>query len=375
MQNTPWMRRVKTEEGRVEIRWGGGWRSLWGVPILVAGYFFVSWLAQIGGLATCLAIFFGILFVALAGKILFGRAGWEIDANSRTYRRWSGLLPLTRETTGSLDEFHRVAIDRELRTYRSRQGRKTCVVYPIRLVGRMKRLDIEEFSYRSEAREEATRMAKALGLSLADRTGPEEIVHGAAHLGESLRQRRRRTGEGPVDIPEVFRGMRTEVRTEGDQTVLEIPPAGVISRALGCILFAFFFAAFPYVFFFDPLLHAVRKGLLGWSRFGFLCVYTLVPLSLGVGMLLQSIRRRYTVRVSPDRLDVTTRGVFLSRTLEIPADELVELRITTSEDDQDAWCETQIVARSDRTTAKFGGHLSMEEKLWIKTVLEHVLTT
>jgi hypothetical protein len=359
MQNMRWTRSMKIEEGRVESRWGGGWESLFGVPILVAAYFVVAYFVQIGGFFIILALFFGIMLVALGGKILLGRAGWEIDANSRTYRRWSGLLPLTKETTGSLDEFDKVAVDREVRTWRSRGRRVTCTVYPIRLVGRMKRLDIEEFRYRAEARGEATQMAKALGLPLADRTGSEEIVCEAAHLDESLRQRRRRTGEGPGDIPEKFRGMKTELRREGDQMVLEIPPEGLISNALGCFLVALLCsAAWCLLFYFD-----------------YVCVLALLPLGLGVGVLVRAIRRRYTVRVSPDRLHVTTRGVFFCRTTEIPADELVELRITTAEDDQDAWCETQIVARSGRTAAKFGAHLSPEEKQWIKTVLEHVLTT
>ena len=36
--------------------------------------------------------------------------------------------------------------------------------------------------------------------------------------------------------------------------------------------------------------------------------------------------------------------------------------------------KAQIVARSDRTTIQFGCHLPPEEKNWIKTVLEHILT-
>ena len=62
MQNMRWMRRMKREEGRVIIRWGGGWLSLFGVPILVATYFVVAYFVQIGGFFIVAAFFFGILY-------------------------------------------------------------------------------------------------------------------------------------------------------------------------------------------------------------------------------------------------------------------------------------------------------------------------
>ena len=142
-----------------------------------------------------------MIFVVAGGLLVFGRMGLEIDANSRTYRQWYGLLTLTKETTGSLDEFDEITIDREVRTRSSKRGSRTYTVYPIRLTGAPKKLDIEASQDQSAARKEAEQVAKALGLPLADRTGSKKIVRDADHLDESLRQRRRRTGKGPGDIP------------------------------------------------------------------------------------------------------------------------------------------------------------------------------
>ena len=95
---------------------------------------------------------------------------------------------------------------------------------------------------------------------------------------------------------------------------------------------------------------------------------------LGVGMFLRSIRTCYTVRISPDRLHLTTRGILFSSIAQIPAHELEELQIAEAEGRDDPTGKSKIVARSDRTTAEFGGHLPPKEKVWIKAVVEHVLT-
>jgi hypothetical protein len=71
---------------------------------------------------------------------------------------------------------------------------------------------------------------------------------------------------------------------------------------------------------------------------------------------------------------ITTRGLLLSRICEIQADELEELRITRPKVGDGQEEKTGIVARSDRKAVEFGRHLSPEEKEWIKTAMEHVLT-
>ncbi len=374
----PSMRSLRTEDGRVEICWGGGWPSLCGVPFLVAGCFVAFYFAQIGGLLMIPGILSSMVLVVIGGWIWFGRAGLEIDADSRTYRQWYGLLALTKETTGSLDEFDQVAVDREVRTSSRRGRRQTCTVYPIRLVGPAKRLDIEACWDRTAAREEAKEVAKALGLPLGDRTGSEEIVREAAHLDESLRQRRRRTGEGPAEIPEVPEGMKTQFRTESDQMVLEIPAAGVTTGALRYLLRAVVLPAILFVliwYFLYFMLRDFANALTRYSLLGFFSLFLLSGIGLGLGAFLRAVSARCTVHVSPHRLHLTTRGLLFRQVSEIPADELEELQIMGLEGGDCPPGETQIVARSGRTSAKFGAHLSMEEKQWIKTVLEHALTT
>jgi hypothetical protein len=371
----PSMRSLRTEEGRVEICWGGGWPALCGVPLVVAGCIVAFYFAQIGGPMAILGILVCMAPVLGGGWIWLGRRGLEIDADSRTYRQWYGLLTLTKETIGSLDEFEEVAVDREVRTSSGRGREQTCTVYPIRLVGPAKRLDIEECWDRTLARDEAKEVAKALGLALADRTGSEEIVREAIHLDESLRQRRRRTGESPAEIPELPEGAKTEFRREGDEIVLEIPAAGFIPEALRYLWPGVVFPAIMYLCILCLILPNFANDLTDYSVLGFFSLFLLTGMGLGLGAFLRAVFGRCTLRVSPDRLQLTTRGLLFRQVSEIPADELQEMHIMRLGEHECPPGMTQIVARSGRTTAKFGAHLSPEEKEWIKTVLEHVLTT
>ena len=68
------------------------------------------------------------------------------------------------------------------------------------------------------------------------------------------------------------------------------------------------------------------------------------------------------------------RGLPAQRRREVPK-EVEELFEAKPEQSDEPVKEVSIVARSDRTTIKFGRNLPPEEKEWIKTVLEQVLTT
>ena len=371
----PSMRRLRTEQGRVEICWGGGWPALCGVPAVVAGCFVAFYFVQIGGPMAILGILVSMAMVLGGGWIWLGRRGLELDADSRTYRQWYGLLTLSRQTTGSLDEFDKVAVDREVRTSSGKGREQTRTVYPIRLVGPAKRLDIEEYLDRTAAREEAEQVAKALGLALADRAGPEEIVCEAAHLDESLRQRRWRTGEGLGEIPHVPEGMKTEFRREDDQIVLEIPAGGVTRGALRFLLRSVLALTIAYLLILCVMLPGFAGDLGDYCLLGSFSLFILSAIALVLGEFVRAVFGRCTLRVSRERLHLTTQGLLFRHVSEIPADELKELKIMRLGNHECLAGNTQIVARSDRTTAKFGAHLSTEEKEWIKTVLEHVLTT
>jgi len=365
--------RMTIRDRRVEVRGGGGCLPIIGVllwllgcaPIIawVFGAFTLNETSEyvIAAIMSLFTIAFGVLAV-------FARFRFEIDGNSRTYRKRFSVLVVIKETAGSLDEFDKVVVSRRVR----RHDRKTYTDYPVQLEGPAKTLDLATPDGVENARRDAEQVAKALRLPLADRTGPDDIVREADRLDESLRQRRHRTGEGPGELPPPPEGMKTQFRIDGKEVVLEIPPAGFTSEALGYLISWAILAPGLAIVLFRPF----RELAGGADSVEPILVLLLVFLSIcaGVGILLRSLRRSYTVRVSPERLHLTTRGVLFSKVSEIPADELEELHITKPENSDKTAEKTQIEARSDRTTVRFGLHLSPEEKEWVKTVLEHMLT-
>jgi hypothetical protein len=373
--------RVTVADGRVEVR-GGGCLPVMGILFLLLGAapivaFLVFGEFSLGGLL--IFGFNGLFFIAVGAWLTFGRYAIDIDGHSRTYRKRFGML-VAKETAGSLDGFCTVTVSRrERQRPRDRGGSTTYTDYPIRLEGSTETLDIAAPDVLENARRDAEQVAKALGFPLADRTGPAEFLREAGHLDESLRERRRRTGAGPGELPPPPEGLKTHCRVEGQEVVLEIPPAGFAPAALRLLTPAIAGPAVVLFLICQPRLRRVVEGpdmvLFAYAAGFFVFVVGIfIPIYIGVHLFLRAIAEHYTVRVSAVRLQVTTRGLFLSRVAEIPAHELEKLHITAPQDNAPSWEKAEIVARSDRTTIAFGRHLPPEEKTWIKAVLEHVLT-
>jgi hypothetical protein len=318
-----------------------------------------------------------LIFIAVGGVLTFARYSLEIDGNSRTYRKRFSVAVVTSDTRGSLGKFDKVSVIHRVRRRTSGEGgSRTYTDYPIRLEGPAETLDISSPNILENAQRDAEQVAKALRLPLADRTGPVEIVREAERLDESLRQRRRRTGRGPGELPTPPEGMKTRFRIEGAEVLLEIPPAGFSLGALSSLVPAFLFPAFVLIAFQGFIRELAKEP--DTFNIAFAAIFALfglvLPICVGVRRFLRAMAQHHTVRASADRLHVTTGGLVLSRVAEIPADELEELRIAKPKHDDHPAETAPIVARSDRTMIEFGRHLPTEEKNWIKTVLEHVLT-
>ncbi|MFQ5464169.1 MAG: hypothetical protein ACE5E5_16270, partial [Phycisphaerae bacterium] len=223
----------------------------------------------------------------------------------------------------------------------------------------------------------AEKVAKALRLPLADGTGRQAIVREPDQLDESLRDRRRRTGERLSELPPSPEGMKTRVRIEDDEMILEIPPPGLTGGVVGRLAATGVFVGFVVTFFLRPLLAEVKKApdAFTYVFIGFLSLFfILLPLCLSLGSFLRALRASSTLRISRDRLQLKTRGVIFSDVCEIPADELEEVDLQEDDGSESSLHRDEIVARSDRTTARFGRHLPQEEKEWIKTVIDHLLS-
>ena len=375
--------RIRIRDRRVEIRGGGGCMPIIGVALFLIGCGpIVAIVARAWVLKEAIE-YIGVpwitLFFLVAGVVVtFARYRFDLDGEARTYRKRLGLFKSGKEESGSLDEFDQVTLRRCVRPYAPSERRTWITVYPIHLVGPRGDLQVWEGEELDTARNQAEQVAKALGFPLTDLTGPERIVREAGHLDESLREQRRRKGELPPELPPVPQGMKTRVRVEGRELVFDLPPDGWPRHAVSGAVGALFIAAFGCGLLLvglsllrgAPDLIVCAFGVL-FCCFAFLG-FVVSPL-LGAGRwLLKSRYTTHTVRVSPDRLHVTARGLLSSRAAEIPAAELEELRLDLSR--EEPACVAEFLARSDRTTIRFGGRLSAEEANWIKSVLEQILT-
>lgn len=365
---------IRVSDTTIRTRTGGGMLTVFGLFFFVPGC--AALVATVMGKSEgpmVSGILLSLVFIAVGGAIAFGRSGVTIDIPSRTYVRWYGLLVPMKVMRGSIEDFTQVEISAQ-----SSGGKHPTTVFPIRLGGAGKPLDLTDGSDAEKARACAEQVARALRLKLVDRTGLEEVVRDPDHLDESLRQRRRRLGEGPVKVPEPPPGMATQCHVEGLEMVMEIPPAGPSVLGLIVLAPAFGFAAITVVFFLVPILSDMKDAPLPVRLVfvGFLSVFfILLPIAVGMGAFLRASYTRYSVRVSKEMLRVTRKGVLLSKTVEIPADEIEEVNLTTERAAPQISPQTAILARGDRATVAFGGHLPEHEKLWIKAVIEQVLSS
>jgi hypothetical protein len=183
-------------------------------------------------------------------------------------------------------------VQRCVRRHTSDHHTSIYTVYPIQLVGPRGALQVWEADDLDKARNQAEGIAKAIGFPLADRTGAEEIVREAGHLDESLRERRHCKGEGINELPPMPHGMKTQVRMEGRELALEIPPAGWPAHPVAGVVVALFLAGIGIGFGWIPFKEAPRD-LVGFifavlfSGFAFLG-FVLLP-TLGGGALAAEI--------------------------------------------------------------------------------------
>ena len=97
---------------RVQIREGGGWLSLFGLPFLAAGIFVCLAAAGVvrmsnpdDGPPLLFLFLFGLVFVVVGGALVFGRAWTTVDATRRLVKKEWGLLWPMRAQAHRLDGY------------------------------------------------------------------------------------------------------------------------------------------------------------------------------------------------------------------------------------------------------------------------------
>lgn len=364
-------------QDRLEIKQGGGWLFLFGLPFLAIGLFVMINFQTIPfkdkhGVeqSPLVGLLFGAIFAIVGCVVCFARFGTIIDRRHGTVTTWWGLLVPWRSKSRSLSSFSQVTVSSEVR----RTKKSSYLVYPVRLHGLGgNSIELEAPRNPEPARQAAERFAKFVELPLMDTTYGSPIVRQPHELDESLRDRARRTGVKP-EIPKTPPGVRSSYRIEGDTLVLEIPPGGVLrqlSLPLGLGVVVPMIAG--AVFFSDIDLGDMSRQMttLLWIAAGFMVG---VPL---LAMLLPALHRgmqRTYVELTPAMLTVNRHSPLYRSTTQIPADELEELEIVWGSNVRWTGPSHAILARSDNAAVQFGEGLSREELHWLRDVVHAMVT-
>jgi hypothetical protein len=323
---------------RLEIRDGGGWRSLFGLPLLAAGIFIA--LAGAGAVPlqnpppwpSAVIVLMSLFFLAAGSVQLFGRRWITLDMGRGCVTTAWGLLVPLRRTERSVHDYDAVLI-------RFQQGdRRRAPQYPVSLRGKAPTGDLLLASLGSYgyAREAATTLARFLGLPMADAATVHESVAAGDRLDETLQDRMRRDGEPREEVIRPVR-LRTQVQESAGKVEIVIPGPGFKYRTLLRV-------AVPLV-----LLLLVTPRVLdffqqpGTPETGELVFVGVLVLLLGVLPVLHLLnalrtarRARTRVTASPDGIVVEVREAWRTRETRIAAADILGLDYTTAEAALDA---------------------------------------
>jgi len=379
------MKIVNSSRGDVlEMRGGGGVLMLFGLPFLATGLFVLGMglglIPVKNGPPVFIAVPFGALFALGGGLLMFGRRGCVMDRAKGTIEYWSGILVPMFRKTHRIADLARVTLSKEIR----RSDKSSYTVYPVRLVGADLKLNIGEAQRYEKSRQLAEQLAEFLQLPLADSSLGEEIVRAPEELNVPLKERLVREGEAP--LPEPPPGMQSRILRRGSAVRIEIPPMqGGIAAMIKKII-SIFFGFFMLVIFgiiAATLYQAKKPDPMTFILPGAFLVFMIVAFAVFFRKVLPRLGSAPTrVTVTPDELRVEYKAGFTGiRTDVIPAGELEELLLMQQPGGEleklppmlSGLVSAPIIARSDRTTIQFAGHLPRAEKEFLVAVIKHAL--
>jgi len=379
---------------RLQFRSGGGCLCLFGLPFFCVGLFVM--LASVGllggkggGPPWIFGIPFGGIFACVGAGFLFGRAGIVLDRRESRATSWWGLLVPMRRRERPLAEFGRVTISREVR----RSKNSTYTVYPVRLACGAPGagtadgyeadagggpLDLEEPRTFEKARAMAEEVAKFLSLPVEDRSGDQVHVRQVDELDLSLREQVRARGE-ELQMPEAPAGLRCTVRPEGDALVIEIPAPGMtlpylVQAVAGLVFPGIVCGVFLLPMLADDMPLAPRLFFMGFIG----VIFVLGPILMISVPALRGAKRWERVTASPRAIVVEWPGLLGLAREEMPADELAELLVggrgRGADFGQLFGGGSAVIARSDKKSLQFGGHLRRDEADYVRALIAAVVT-
>jgi len=398
---------------KMERRNGGGCLILFGLPFLAAGIFMILTAAGVSGVPIdedmpALFLFaFGLVFGGAGAALMFGRSGITIDRTSMQVTKWWGFMVPMKTTRYDLTRFDRVTVGKEVRS----DSNSSKMVFPVRLAGSA---GIDDLEYDAPVDYPAARrlsedLARYTGLDIEDSMSGRKVMRQVGDLDETVRQRHRRTRER-IPLPDPPWELTSTISDEVEGTVVDIPPPGLTPANLAPLIPVLFFGGMVGLFFLPSLLRAndshgtqiIFGGFLGFF-------FILLPVATALGQVLRKTRHRVTVTASQKMLRVEQGVGRRRKVVEIAGTDLEEFELVgkkkifeeaISENSQERdptgdhaqkirrllapdsmlgrlarmAMRSEIVARSDTVTIRFGRDLPEDELLYLHAILLRALT-
>jgi hypothetical protein len=315
----------------VELREGGGKRSLLGLPFFLAGLYAVLTAAGIlpaedmpdGLWAAAVAGLLSLTFLGVGSVVLFGRRWVQFDPASGTLTRSYGLLfPLLRQQR-RLGEFAAVVIAFEPGDSESPER------YPVRLrASSGKDFPVSAPERFGESRRQAEFLSRLLRLPLADTTTDHEVLTNPERAGETLQQRLRSAG-AKLESGRRPAEMICQVSESAGQATIVIPArkSPFVTVVLASVSgVALFFAPALWRLFRQtetPPALALPFFVLTLLGFGIL------PLAAAVNRMVRTRKDKTVVTASPSGLIIERRGAWRTETTTLSAGDILDVDHST----------------------------------------------
>jgi hypothetical protein len=327
----------------------------------------------------------GLTLIGLLAAFLY--RGIIINRQQGVIVVWYGLLfPMYKAST-SLADYNAVKI---VKRVTSSDGKRH-TSYPISLVGSGV-IECDKLDTYQRGLAQAEKLAKFLEFGLHDSTSGEDVFREEGTLDESIGERAERMGE-QHDWPALPEGSAIRYETRGQETRIDLP---VRSSHLGVYL-----ALFIFYIVVGPIVEELQgsSAIISSIRLGVILIAAAL-FATHFNPAWRQFAWGESLGVSPNRLRITRRSMFIPRTITMAADEIEELNAITIFDKMGAklsevlpphqldrarmiirlcgslgffrgW--SGVRARSDRKTCIFGATLPDEEIHWLHGAVQSVL--
>jgi hypothetical protein len=316
---------------RLEIRSGGGFLSIFGVPFFLAGIFIVLTsvrilpvenASQVPAWGWPVMLLAGFAFVAVGGGLVFGRSWMIIDRQGgKVLKQWGLLAPMKcREE--SLASFRTVALRLQAGDSDSADS------YQVVLEGddAARSLKLYSSPVYGDSRERAVVVGQFLRLPMTDATTQHETVLEPAIAGKAFREQIRTAAVPGESFSQPY-PMRSRVEESREAVKITIPNRGLKSAALIVqFVFPLVFLCFLLPQLFSFFERTNTPAPVGYFFGGLaLLLFVLLPLLSALGSAVGASRGRTVVTCSRDEVTIEEHGAWRTRRTRIEARDILGL--------------------------------------------------